>query len=141
MNVSALFDTLRKLEVETHQSHVRADHRLLGQLLHPDFFEVGRSGALYSRDRVLAEFGTHPPSYGVWSQDFQIALLAEGLVLLVYRSAHIADDGTLDRHTLRTSLWQSTAQGWQLRFHQGTPSAAFEKSAAWQSSMDLQLHR
>jgi hypothetical protein len=51
MKGCALLDTLRKLEVETHQPHVRA-----------------------------------------------------------------ADDGTLERHTLRTSLWQSTGQGWQLRF-------------------------
>ena len=129
MNASALFESLRKLEVETHQPHVRTDHRKLAQLLHPAFFEVGRSGALYSRDMVLAEFGNQPPAYRVWSQDFQIALLAEGVALLTYRSAHIIADGTLDRHPLRTSLWQSTDQGWQLRFHQGTPSAAFEKRA------------
>ena len=129
MNVSALLDTLRKLEVETHQPHVRADPRKLELFLHPNFFEVGRSGALYSRDSVLAEFTHRPPFYRVWAQDFQIESVTEGLALLTYRSAHIADDGALDRHTLRTSLWQSTAQGWQLRFHQGTPSAAFEKRA------------
>ena len=129
MNVRALLDTLRELEVETHQPHVRTDHRKLEQLLHPNFFEVARSGALYSRDSVLAEFSNHPPSYSVWSQDFQLELVAEGLALLTYRSAHIADDGTLERHTQRTSLWQSTEQGWQLRFHQGTPVAAFEKHA------------
>jgi hypothetical protein len=64
MNACALLDTLRKLEVETHEPRVRA-----------------------------------------------------------------ADDGALERHTLRTSLWQSTGQGWQLRFHQGSPVAAFEKHA------------
>lgn len=127
MNVSALLDTLRTLEVETHQPRVRTDHRKLGRLLHPNFFEVGRSGVLYSRDSVLTEFSNHPPSYSVWSQDFQIESLTEGLALLTYRSAHVADDGTLERHTLRASLWQSTEQGWQLRFHQGTPAAAFER--------------
>jgi len=64
VNVSALLDTLRKLEVAMHQPHVRTDHRQLERLLHPNFFEVGRSGA---------------------------------------------------------------HQGWQLRFHQGTPVAVFEK--------------
>jgi hypothetical protein len=127
MNVSTLLDTLRKLEVETHQPHVRTDRRKLERLLHPNFFEVARSGNLYSRASVLAEFGDQPPPYSVWSQDFHIESLAEGLALLTYRSAHLADDGTLERYTLRTSLWQSTRQGWQLRFHQGTPVAAFEK--------------
>ena len=129
MNVSALLDTLRKLEVETHQAHVRADPQELERLLHPNFFEVGRSGALYSRASVLAEFTNRPPLYRVWAQDFQIESVTEGLALLTYRSAHVADNGSLERHTLRASLWQSTEQGWRLRFHQGTPVSEFEKHA------------
>jgi hypothetical protein len=124
-----LLETLRKLEVATHQPNVRADHHRLGQLLHPNFFEVGRSGAVYSRAGVLAEFSNQPQPYRVWSQDFHLELLTERLALLTYRSAHIADDGALERHTLRASLWQSTEQGWQLRFHQGTPMAEFAKRA------------
>jgi len=130
MNVPTLLDTLRTLEIETHQPQVRADHRKLARLLHPSFFEVGRSGAIYSRDSVLTEFRDKPPSYRVWSQGFQMQPLTEALALLTYRSAHVADDGSLERHTLRTSLWQRTAKGWQLRFHQGTPVAAFEKRVA-----------
>jgi len=129
MNASELLETLRRLELETHQPQVRSDRAALGRLLHPGFFEIGRSGGLYSRDAVLMEFSAQPPSYRVCSQDFQIQLLTEGLALLTYRSAHVADDGTLERHTLRASLWQSTGQGWQLRFHQGTPTAAPDKAA------------
>ena len=129
MNVGALLDSLRKLELETHQPHVRADHCRLGRLLHPNFFEVGRSGAVYSRESVLAEFSNDPPSYRVWSQDFQIEPLTENLALLTYRSAHVADDGTLERHTLRASLWQRTDRGWQLRFHQGTPAGGVRKTS------------
>jgi hypothetical protein len=123
---SALLEMLRELEVETHQPQLRADRRRLARLLHPGFFEAGRSGTFYSRDSVLAEFTGHPPTCRVWSQDFRVEPLAEGLALLTYRSAHIADDGSLARHTLRASLWQSTEQGWQLRFHQGTPAPAFD---------------
>jgi hypothetical protein len=129
MNVGALLQTLRELELETHRPQVRSDQGRLGRLLHPGFFEAGRCGALYSRDSVLAEFTDHPPAYRVWSQDFRVEPLADGLALLTYRSAHIADDGSLARHTLRTSLWHSTEQGWLLRFHQGTPAPAFEKHA------------
>ena len=34
-------------------------------------------------------------------------------------------DGDLFRHTFRSSLWQRMQHGWQLRFHQGTPTSAF----------------
>jgi hypothetical protein len=71
-NANGLLDTLPRLEVETHQPHVRGP-----------------------------------------------------LALLAYSSAHMADDGTLERHTLRVALWQNTPPGWRLRFHQGTPVPGF----------------
>ena len=129
MTVTTLLDTLRKLEIETHQPQLRTDQHKLGRVLHPNFFEIGRTGVIHSRASVLAEFSNHPPSYRVWAQDFQMESLTEALALLTYRSAHVADDGTLERHTLRASLWERTEQGWQLRFHQGTPAAAFEQRA------------
>jgi hypothetical protein len=56
INIDALLDTLRSLEIEMHQPHVRATRSKLAQLLHPSFFEVARSGVVYSRERGLAEF-------------------------------------------------------------------------------------
>jgi hypothetical protein len=126
MNATTLLDTLREVEVETHQPHVRADPVKLGQLLYPNFFEISRSGSTYSRDEVLAEFGGQPSPHRVWSQDFRVEALAGDFALLTYRSAHISDRGTLDRYTLRASLWQSTDKGWRIRFHQGTPTEEFE---------------
>jgi RimJ/RimL family protein N-acetyltransferase len=41
----------------------------LGRLLHANFFEVGRSGIVYSRADVLAEFSSQRQPYAVWSQD------------------------------------------------------------------------
>jgi hypothetical protein len=60
------------------------------------------------------------------SQDFEHEQLAAGLALLTYRSAHVKAGGAIERHTLRASLWELTEIGWQLRFHQGTPTEAFE---------------
>jgi hypothetical protein len=34
----------------------------------------------------------------------------------------VGADGSRHRHTLRSSLWQRSSRGWQLRFHQGTPT-------------------
>lgn len=37
-------------------------------------------------------------------------------------TAHGGEDGSLAHHTLRSSLWLKTSQGWQMRYHQGTPA-------------------
>src|SRR5262245_75075 len=108
---------------------MRSDPLALGELLHPAFREFGRSGATYNRVQVLSEFAESPQKYAVWSQDFVLEELASDLALLTYRSAHISQSGGLERHTLRASLWQSTPDGWKMRFHQGTPTGAFEKHA------------
>jgi hypothetical protein len=127
MQDDPLLQVLRALEVEMHHPQVRADRARMEQLLHPDFLEIGRSGAIYTRAEVLDEFALKPPSYTVWSQDFAVTRIAPMLAMLLYRSAHIDDVQRLDRHTIRTSIWQSTEQGWQVRFHQGTPCEGFSK--------------
>ncbi|HET6369798.1 MAG TPA: DUF4440 domain-containing protein, partial [Nitrospiria bacterium] len=70
-----------------------------------------------------------PQTYEVWSQDFQVEPLSQEAALLTYRSAHVNNEGELERHTNRASLWQLTEHGWQMFFHQGTPTEAFQKSA------------
>src|SRR5262245_21650135 len=131
----ALLQTLRALEVALHQPFVRHDRKRLDQLLHPNFREFGRSGREYDRAEMMILFlneqppSAEQPSSQVWSQDFALEPLAEGCAVLTYRSASIRADGTLERHTNRSSVWQLTAQGWKMLFHQGTPTAPFEKHA------------
>lgn len=55
------------------------------------------------------------------SRDFKLSRLDEGMALLTYVSAHEDTAGNEYRHSIRSSLWILTAEGWQLRFHQGTP--------------------
>jgi hypothetical protein len=123
-----LLDTLRTLEVALHQPAVRSDRGRLDALLHPAFREFGRSGVMYTRAEILAEFATAQQRYTVWSQDFVAESISDDLVLLTYRSAHANGAGVLDRHAIRASLWQRTERGWQMRFHQGTATQGFEKS-------------
>jgi hypothetical protein len=127
MQDDPLLQVLRSLEVEMHQPQVRSDRARMEQLLHPEFLEIGRSGAIYTRADVLKEFARQPLSYTVWSQDFAVTRIAPMTAMLLYRSAHIDHAGSLDRHTMRASIWQSTEQGWQVRFHQGTPCEGFSK--------------
>jgi hypothetical protein len=128
MSSELLLNTLRALEIELHKPSTRANVSRLGKLLHPLFRELSRSGRQYSREEVLAEFSKNGMPYEIHSQDYQVEPLAKDLALLTYRSAHSTASGALDRYSLRASLWQLTDDGWQLRFHQGTPSEAFGRT-------------
>lgn len=129
MTEDTLFEHLRGLEVALHQPAVRADIHCLDDLLHPSFVEIGRSGRRYSKADMLRELPRAQPSDAIWSQDFAVDEIADGVALLTYRSAHMDENGQLSRYTLRSSLWQRAESGWQLRFHQGTPTDGFIKTA------------
>jgi hypothetical protein len=120
-------DALIALEVELHRGATRADRARMQALLHPDFIEFGRSGTVWTREATLGEFSEPDAAANapaIHADAFELLELADGLALLTYRSAHLAPDGTRSRFTLRSSLWQRGASGWQLRFHQGTPTEA-----------------
>ena len=121
---------LHDLEVALHQPNIWADTDRLDELLHDSFLEFGRSGRSYNKADILRELPLRKPSDTLWSQDFSVADIADGVALLTYRSADVDANGEMSRFTLRASLWQRTARGWQMRFHQGTPTDAFAKSAA-----------
>jgi hypothetical protein len=114
---------LQSLEVELHHPGVRCDRQRLEQLLHPDFHEVGRSGAVYDRETVIAHLAAQEEHPVIASDAFALAVLGDGVALLTYRSANVAADATRGRHTWRSSVWLRTPQGWQLRYHQGTAAA------------------
>ena len=77
----------------------------------------------------LQEFQAKRMPYEVWSQDYQVELLAEDCALLTYKTAHVGEQGRLERHTTRFSIWQFTDGRWHLSFHQGTPAQAFAREA------------
>jgi hypothetical protein len=100
------------------------DRRRMEMLLHPDFVEFGRSGTRYSRADVLKEFGPESALPAIHSEDFHMVMLADGVALLTYASAHLDACRNTHRHTLRSSIWVLTDVGWQMRFiHQGTPTS------------------
>lgn len=118
-----LLATLSALEAELHHAGRCCPRERLEQLLHPQFHEVGRSGRLYTRAEVLHFLAAQTSVPDVKPEGYRAELLAEGLVLLSYRSAQRRSDGALELHTHRCSLWQHTPHGWQMRYHQGTPAA------------------
>ncbi len=128
MNPQPLLAELRALELQLHQPAVRSDAAALARLLHADFAEIGRSGRAYTRADMVAhllEPDDAQPPVTIVADAFALSLLAPGVALLNYRSAHRAAAGGLQRHTLRSSLWLHTPLGWQMRFHQGTATEAW----------------
>lgn len=121
--MTTLLHTLQTLETALHHPGVRCSRERLEQLLHPDFHEVGRSGAAYSRETVIRYLSGVEAPPTVQSDAFAVAELGPATALLTYRSA-AADPGTgAVLCTWRSSVWLHTPAGWQLRYHQGTPAA------------------
>jgi hypothetical protein len=126
MDNLSLLATLRELECELHQPECRRNRERLAQLLAPDFKEFGRSGATYTRDDELMSLPSEPELPQVHAQDFVVNDLSDSIALLTYRSAHVNASGELFRHTNRSSIWRLDSSGWQMVFHQGTPTAPFD---------------
>lgn len=112
---------LRSLEAELHHPGVRCSRQRLEELLHPEFHEVGRSGRQYSRDTVIRHLAAQETQPQVVASEYAVRVLADGVALLTYRSAHQEPDGALSLRALRSSVWLRAQAGWQLLYHQGTP--------------------
>jgi hypothetical protein len=82
-----------------------------------DFWETGASGRRYSREFVLDELERRfsAPHDDVWeAKDFVCRELAPDVYLLTYTLLQE------QRKTRRATIWQRTADGWRIIYHQGT---------------------
>jgi hypothetical protein len=120
--MNALLADIQALEVELHHPGIRCDAARLEQLLHPDFHEVGRSGREYDRATVIRFLAEEGGPASIVSNDFRLFPMGSDVALLTYRSARSRPDGTLEMHTLRSSVWIKEGAFWKLRYHQGTPA-------------------
>lgn len=118
-----LVQTLCRLESDLHQPEIRTSAARVHALLHSAFEEVGRSGRLWSRDAIVDMLLSESEPVEVVADNYVAALLQPGVALLTYRSAHRQADGSLTRHTLRSSIWVLAGDQWQMRYHQGTAAA------------------
>lgn len=123
---TTLLQLLRALEVELHKPAARSDVTRLDALLHDDFREFGRSGVAYAKTDTMSLLPVAVQHADVIADQFEVSRLSDVVALLTYRSANLLPNGTLDRFTLRSSVWVDSARGWQMRFHQGTPTAPYE---------------
>jgi hypothetical protein len=111
------------LERELHDPAIRRDRARLHALIDADYVEVGRSGRVYTKAAMVAHLAEEKPVQ-IHAEDFHVALLAPDVALVTYRSARVEHGGALVDPAQRCSVWRRTAQGWQVRYHQGTPTAS-----------------
>lgn len=129
MSADSLLATLRSLELDLHDVRVRCSRERLTALLHPQFREFGRSGVEYKRAQLIEHLISESNPARVHAQGFSVLELAPQVALLTYKSACISSSGGLERHANRLSIWRKEASGWQMIFHQGTPTAPFSSDA------------
>ncbi|MDP9900723.1 nuclear transport factor 2 family protein [Variovorax ginsengisoli] len=126
---TSLLQVLKLLEIELHKPAARSDAKRLDALLHDDFREFGLSGTVYEKVDITLRLPAEAQHAVVVADRFELRRLGEFVVLITYRSARQLQDGSFDRFALRSSIWKHSSLGWQMSFHQGTPTAAYEPGA------------
>ncbi|HEX6220049.1 MAG TPA: DUF952 domain-containing protein [Acidimicrobiia bacterium] len=118
---SAVLETgpyIEHLEEALWLEETAFDPQWLDRVLHAGFSEVGRSGRTYTREQTLEAPAT-PLEVELPLERYRIHLIDEDVALVRYVSRQTLDGE--QRPAERTSIWVNTNDGWQLRFHQGTP--------------------
>ncbi|MBL5902520.1 DUF4440 domain-containing protein [Serratia fonticola] len=123
-DIAKLLPVIQSLEVQLHQSATRNDANLVGKLLHDDFEEIGCSGLHYDRQQTIAALKLESGHLQIFAEEFKRVKIADGAVLLRYKSFQRDADGSIVRRAERSSIWLQSSQEsgchWQMRFHQGT---------------------
>ncbi|KID55703.1 hypothetical protein N473_22360 [Pseudoalteromonas luteoviolacea CPMOR-1] len=119
-----LLDELISLERRLLEPHVRESKERLSLLLDDDFYEISANGLLFDKRHVLSRLPSEKvPQF--YNQDFRGQMLSETIAQLTYHAAYRRNAYSNLQFSLRMSLWRNNGAGWQLLFHQGTPSPEF----------------
>ncbi len=107
-----------ELEKKLLNSSVRKSPEELNRLLSDDFFEIGTSGRTYNKKIVMENLALETPSI-VEAIDFKVIEIARNVVQLRFKTIRKDNDGSVSA-SLRSSIWRSIGNEWQMIFHQGT---------------------
>ena len=120
-----IFEELRRREPIFHTAKFGTTLVDFERATAPDYWEVGASGRRYSRDFILHTLlQQRPPidaaSAGWQSSDYGLRRLGPDTFLFTYTLRQA------ERLTRRATIWQTTAEGWRILYHQGTMVSAEE---------------
>jgi hypothetical protein len=113
-------ETLRQLEEQLLQPHVRRSAAALGRLLADEFLEFGSSGRTWNKEQIIESLQQEDGGCRRSLRDFQMKLLAPGVVLAMYRVSRKSDGDAQPVESRRSSIWKMIDGRWQMVFHQGT---------------------
>jgi hypothetical protein len=120
MELSAITDEIRQLELKLLQSDLTAHPGLIGELLAENFEEIDNCGQLHTRDDVIGWL-KHKDPHICWAfKDFCVKALTDDLVLAIYSVQKPGQSGDSTPGSIRTSLWQRQGEHWKMVFHQAT---------------------
>ncbi|MFD1914946.1 DUF4440 domain-containing protein [Paeniglutamicibacter kerguelensis] len=102
------------LETSLLSAESRNDVERLEQMIHHDFYEIGRTGRYWERDDVIRVLNTIPDQIQGVAFD-RVVELAPGVAHVRFRTEDAL--GTVHR----SSIWMREGDHWQQRYHQGTP--------------------
>lgn len=105
---------VRTVEEQLLTSAARRDRKLVRELLHADFVEIGRSGRRLTRDEIVDALMAETERATPLTEEWKLIELGPEIALVTYV---IRDAGRDSRHS---SIWTSEGERLQMRFHQGT---------------------
>ncbi len=116
--LAAVLEELKAREPIFHRPEFGTSRAAFDALMAPEYWEIGASGRRYSREFILdtLEKRHEQPVQEIWEvSDFHCRELTPGIYLLTYTLLQ-----ERARLTRRSTIWQRTAEGWKIVFHQGT---------------------
>ncbi len=119
---------LQALEESLLVPAVRKDLGQVAALLAPEFVEFGSSGAVFTREDTLDSLASEMSGV-IEATGFRMTSASQDAVLLTYTSVRVVP-GQAARSALRSSLWVRRPVGWQMLFHQGTPTGEARRTEA-----------
>lgn len=112
------FEEIRQLEPIFHAEWFGSSSEAFARRMSQDYWEVGASGRRYSRAFILEQAekiaSVNAKSAGWSSSQHALRRLGHDTFLFTYT---LNQNG---RVTRRATIWQRSAVGWQILYHQGT---------------------
>lgn len=113
---------LRAREPITHHAPNGYQREAIEQLLVDDYFEVGASGRLYERERVIEtvvdRFERDDPAVAGEVEEFAVREVCSDVYVATYVLRQ--PDGHAVRTSRRVTVWSHNDGEWRVVYHQGT---------------------
>jgi hypothetical protein len=111
----------RALEERLMRPDIRRSAEDVAALLGDGFVEFGASGAIYGMQQVVDGLRREEPAERSCTE-LRVRMLSDEIALVTYRALRRDPVSGRERHSLRSSIWQTDGGAWRMIFHQGTPT-------------------